>query len=362
MAEEVYQELCKTMAKRGGMYPGMDIPEFYVLAQELFTPEEAAVANAMPRGFNPAGTIAAEMGKSEEEVASILEEMANKGLCSAAKMGEMTAYGGPPFVPGIFEFQFMRGTSTDRDKKLAKLIHNYKTAVNEARGPVEEPYPTMRVITVDRVIEAGNQIHTYDQVASYIDKYEPLAVSTCYCRHQAKLMDDGDYCGKPTEVCMMFGRGAQFVIDRGMGRRVGKVEALEILKQSEEEGLVHCSNNRQEIDFLCNCCSCHCVILKQALSHPKPGLAVSSGFQPVWDSEACTACETCIERCPMEALTMGEDEVPDVDLDRCIGCGVCATGCPSEAIQLEERSGIPTPPVDHKALKAAIKESQAQRA
>jgi 2-oxoacid:acceptor oxidoreductase delta subunit (pyruvate/2-ketoisovalerate family) len=220
----------------------------------------------------------------------------------------------------------------------------------------------MRVITVDRVIKAENQIHTYDQVASYIDKYEPLAVSTCYCRHQAKLMDDGDYCGKPTEVCMMFGTGAQFVIDRGMGRKVGKDEALEILKQSEEAGLVHCSNNRQEIDFLCNCCSCHCVILKQALSHPKPGLAVSSGFQPVWDAEACTACETCIDRCPMEALTMGEEEVPEVDLDRCIGCGVCATGCPSEAIQLEERAGISVPPVDYKALKAAIKEGQAQQA
>nr|NIR15025.1 hypothetical protein [Desulfobacterales bacterium] len=54
MAEEVYQELCKTMARRGGMYPGMDIPEFYALAQELFTAEEAAVANVMPRGFNPA--------------------------------------------------------------------------------------------------------------------------------------------------------------------------------------------------------------------------------------------------------------------------------------------------------------------
>ena len=64
----------------------------------------------------------------------------------------------------------------------------------------------------------------------------------------------------------------------------------------------------------------------------------------------------------MEALSMGGEELLDVDLDRCIGCGVCATGCPSEAIQLEERAGIPVPPVDQKALKAAIKESQAQRA
>jgi len=35
---------------------------------------------------------------------------------------------------------------------------------------------------------------------------------------------------------------------------------------------------------------------------------------------------------------------------------------PSEAIELEERPGIAVPPVDHKALKAAIKESQAKQA
>ncbi|MEE9611621.1 MAG: 4Fe-4S binding protein, partial [Desulfatiglandales bacterium] len=329
MAEEVYRQLSETMAKRGGLNPGMDMPEFYELVQELFTPEEAAVCNAQPRGFNPASVIAAEMGKSEEEVALMLEAMADKGLCMAGKKGEAVVYGGPPFVPGIFEFQFMRGTNTDRDKKLAKLIHGYKDAVEGARGPLKESFPSMRVVTVDRVIKANNEIHTYDQVASYIEKYDPLAVSTCYCRHQAKLVDEESHCGKPDDVCLQFGKGAQFVIDRGMGRSITKDEAMDILKRSEEAGLVHCSNNRQEIDFLCNCCSCHCMILKTALSQPKPGLAVNSGFQPVWDAELCTACETCIDQCPTEALTMGEEDVPEVNLDRCIGCGVCASGCPS---------------------------------
>ena len=43
MDEQVYQELGQKMIKRGGRYPGMDIPEFYDLIRELFTPEEAAV-------------------------------------------------------------------------------------------------------------------------------------------------------------------------------------------------------------------------------------------------------------------------------------------------------------------------------
>jgi len=100
------------------------------------------------------------------------------------------------------------------------------------------------------------------------------------------------------------------------------------------------------------------MILKSALSQPKPGLALNSGFMPEWDTELCTACGTCIERCPADALTSGVEDRPELNTDRCIGCAVCATGCPSEAIGLIERPGIPVPPVDQKALKEAIKSSR----
>jgi Pyruvate/2-oxoacid:ferredoxin oxidoreductase delta subunit len=284
--------------------------------------------------------------------------MAFKGLCTAGSMGGMTFYGAPPFVPGIFEFQFMRGTSTEKDKRIAKLIHDYKAAVDAGRPAMKLTFPPNRVIPVDRKIQAENTVHTYHQVASYIEKYEPLAVSTCFCRHQAKLIEEKDHCGKPDEVCMQFGMGAQFVIDRKMGRQISKEEALAILKTSEEAGLVHASLNRQELDFLCNCCSCHCMILKTAFKQPKPGVILNSGFQPQYDKDRCTACGTCIDRCPTTALVMGEENVPEVDLDRCIGCGVCATGCDYEAIGLVERAGILPPPLDQRALQEAIKASR----
>jgi Pyruvate/2-oxoacid:ferredoxin oxidoreductase delta subunit len=359
MGQGIYKQLCEATGKRGGMYPGMDIPEFYELAEELFSPEEAAVYMAIPRGFSPAETVAKNLGKNEEEVATLLESMADKGLCTAGRMGEKTFYGAPPLVPGIFEFQFMRGTSTERDKKLARLIQTYKEAVNKNRGPQKISFPPNRVITVDRVVNAENKIHTYDQVKAYIEKYDPLSVSTCFCRHEAKLIDEKDDCGKPDDVCMQFGMGAQFVIDRKMGRKINIDEAMAILEKTEEAGLVHATMNRQEIDFLCNCCSCHCMILKTALAQHRPGIALNSGFMPEWDADSCTSCKTCIDRCPTDALVLGEEDVPEVNLDRCIGCGVCATGCPSEAIGLAERPGVPVPPVDQKALSEAIKASQA---
>ena len=36
------------MKKRGGRWSGMDIPEFYEMVEELFTPEEAEVNNTLP--------------------------------------------------------------------------------------------------------------------------------------------------------------------------------------------------------------------------------------------------------------------------------------------------------------------------
>jgi len=359
MADQTYRDLMQKFAHRGGRYPGMDIPEFYEMASALFTPEEAAAAAALPKGFSTAKQVAETLDRSEEEVESLLHTMTTEGLCASGDAGGTEVYFLPPFVPGIFEYQFLRGTKTEHDIKLAKLIHKYKEAVDAINGLPEISFPPTRVIPVDEKIEAGNKIHTYDQISNYVDNADPISVCTCYCRHEAILIDENDTCGKPNEVCMQFGVGARFLIDKGFGREVSKKEAMEILKKSEEAGLVHCSNNQRNIDFLCNCCSDHCIILVTALAQPKPGLALNSGFEPRIDSEECITCDVCIDNCPSAALALSEDDLLLLDLDRCFGCGLCATGCPTEAITLVEKAGYPEPPVNHKALREALKSEAA---
>jgi len=354
MTQQVYRELLEVMKKRGGDFAGMDIPEFFAMVEEMFTPREAQVNNAMPRGPFTAQDLAKTNGWDAEEIHVLLEGMADKGVCMAVRMGENTYYQSARFMPGILEFQFMPGRTSERDKKMAKLIYAYKKAFTKKTDPKAAAFPSNRVITVDRKVAAGNQVHTYDQVQTFIDKADPIAVSTCFCRHAALLRGD-DIHDMPNDVCMQFGMGAQFAIERLGARRVTKQEARAVLDRAEAAGLIHMSTNvADDIGFICNCDRWHCVAVTKALAKPKPGLYFNSGFEPRIDADLCVACETCIGRCPADAMALGTNDIPAIDPDRCFGCAVCATGCPSEAIAMVNRKGFPAPPKDNRALKAAM--------
>jgi len=360
MEAQVYKDMLDVMTKRGGPYTGLDIPEFYALVQELFSPEEAELNNALPRNPVSAAEIAKEKGKSEAEVTALLEGMANKGLCVAFRSEGKSYYQAASFMPGIFEFQFMGGRATEREKKVARLIHAYREAYNAVKGEQRISFPLTRVISVDRKISVRNAVHTYDQVATYIDKYNPVCVGTCFCRQAAKLRGE-DIHGMPVETCMWFGKRGEFAAERLGGRKVSKEEAMRILDKAEEAGLVHMSRNTtDEIDFLCNCDRWHCNEIKGVLRQPKPGLVFNSGFKPQFDPERCNSCEICVDRCPSGALKMGEENVPVVNLDRCFGCATCAAGCDQEAIVMEPKPGFPEPPKTMKDLVTALKASTAR--
>jgi uncharacterized protein (DUF362 family)/Pyruvate/2-oxoacid:ferredoxin oxidoreductase delta subunit len=55
--------------------------------------------------------------------------------------------------------------------------------------------------------------------------------------------------------------------------------------------------------------------------------------RPRADPELCTSCGTCIDHCPVSALSM-VDDLPQVDADTCITCFCCQEMCPEKAIAL----------------------------
>lgn len=51
-------------------------------------------------------------------------------------------------------------------------------------------------------------------------------------------------------------------------------------------------------------------------------------------TDECTACGSCTESCPSEAIKEGEDKYT-IEADLCIDCGVCVETCPVSAIMEE---------------------------
>ena len=53
------------------------------------------------------------------------------------------------------------------------------------------------------------------------------------------------------------------------------------------------------------------------------------------DISKCDACGTCVEVCPVEAISIVDDHAY-VDPDECIECLSCIDECPNGAIHEEE--------------------------
>ena len=197
------------------------------------------------------------------------------------------------------------------------------------------PRSVLRVIPIDTTLQTGSRILDFEGARKIIEGARNLAVTDCPCRLAARK------CDAPLEVCIQIDRAADYATKRGTGRTLTKEEAVEILELSEKEGLVHCMENRSGVgNILCNCCECCCQFTNIVIKYGKM-ICDPSRYQAEIDQDACTGCETCLDRCMFEAIEMvevngGENTVSSVIAEKCMGCGVCATTCPEEAITLVE--------------------------
>ncbi len=370
MSKELYKALAEHIMHRAKSIPVINCPEFEALISELFTPAQAEAAINFPAGLISAQEMATKLDRPEEEMKAVIESMADAGLVFTGSQEGTTVYRLMDVLPGFFEFQFMKGGTSERDRVLARLFQDYFDKLTDNMKNVPEPFkkltPFSRVIPVDKDIAGGNVIHPYETVSEYINKTDYITVSQCYCRHHSELL--GDPCEFPKEVCMAFGPNAKYVAERGFGRRVSKEEAIEILDDIERKGLVHISSNTSKyIDFICNCCACHCGVLKSFVESDAPSMGVISNFELEINEDDCIGCDLCIDKCPVQALSL-KNEVVAVDQRRCIGCGVCNVACASGVLSMKRRTDEIEPPVDRKALgerimdslKHAIKEVETQ--
>jgi electron transport complex protein RnfB len=327
MEKEVYRKLQEQLDQYSVGFPATASGVEIRILEKLFTEEEAEIALHLSMALETPESVAERTKREPKAVAALLSHMADRGLLFRLRRGDTVKYGAIPFVLGIYEYQLK-----SMDREFARMFEDYLAEEFHKNLTALKP-SILRTIPIHRSVDVAHPVATYEDSREIVKKQKLIAVANCICRVQQGLI--GHRCDKPLEVCFSFGSAARHYIELGMGRQVTTEEALKILDRCEEAGLVAQPANVINPGALCNCCGDCCPVLRVIKKHPRPIEMVSSNYYAVADADACTGCETCLERCQIGAIAIGEDDVAEINLDRCIGCGLCVTTCPTAALRLE---------------------------
>ena len=328
MSKDPYERLREFLDQFPIGFPKTDSGVEIKILKRLFTEEQAEIATLLSPIPKDAAQIAVRTGRDEKDLSEKLEHMADTGLVFRTRREGKSLFNATPFMIGLYEYSVKR-----IDKELAGLFKEYyETGLLEefSSGNV----PGFKVIPVAQYLAPDMVLEPFHKLEGKIQEARKIAVTDCVCRKEAQLLGHG--CDHPMESCLSFGVAAEYYIDSGLGREITAEEALRILREADESGLVHAGANSKHLSNICNCCPCCCAGLKAVASkgHDKRS-HFNALYEAIIDEEECIACEACLERCPVAAIRVEETAI--TDRDKCLGCGLCASVCPSEAISLHLR-------------------------
>jgi len=328
--ENIYERLREKLNDLATGFPATESGVEIRLLKKLFTEKEAELFLKITPLLQTSEDVAKTHGLDPDDTSELMKKMANKGLIFRVEKNDLTRYSAPPYVVGIFEFQLNR-----LDNELVKDMEEYfETAFGRTIQSFKTP--VMRTIPVNRELAVKWPVAPYEDALQIVENQKSIAVAPCICRKMGELVADRN-CDKPIETCLLFGSHGDYYVKNGMGRHITVEEAKEIVKRNDEAGLVLQPFNSQNVGGMCSCCGDCCGMLRSLKKQPNPAAAVQSNYYAQVNADECIGCETCVERCQMDAVDV-IDDIAAVNLDRCIGCGLCVTTCPTEAMQLVKKA------------------------
>lgn len=341
--DQVYRDLRKFLETvPAGGFSATESGSDIRLLKRLFTLEEAKIAPFLTRKPEPIKTVYDRVTKSGmsisiEELRRVLDSMLRKGLLRPYYEGyDETYYSCTDTTAGG-----LISVQVDRlSPEVIGDILSWKTEVDEENPPPPREHSALRTVPVQKSVPQPEKflVGNYDDVRKLVeDAPGPFAVANCICRQITRVMGGKCAVTDLEESCLIVGPDhARRYVDMGIGRFITREEVFDILAKAEKDGLVLQPENSQRPEAICCCCGDCCVFLKKWKHHPRPADLYLSNYYAEVDPELCTGCETCIERCQLEARVM-VDDVATVNIDRCIGCGHCVAICSANANQLRKK-------------------------
>ncbi len=345
MKKDVYRLLQKHLDRMPIPFPATESGVELRLLKHLFSVEEAEVALCLSALPEPASKIYRRLKRKDLTVGRLevmLKRLYKKGAIRGVRSRNGTIgryrYSKVPLAIGMFEFQVDRIT-----KKFAEDFFEYEKEAF-AGALLDQGTKQMRTVPVNVSIDPEFHVGQYDDIRAIIKQSPgPFGVMNCVCRQAKDQMGKSCTHTDIRETCLTMEGAVESMKDLGVCREITREEALKILTKAKKAGLVLQPENTQHPHFVCCCCGCCCGVLTAAKFYDKPASFLHSNFQVEVDPEKCDGCDTCLERCQMDALKR-ENGYMKADPDRCIGCGLCVPTCRQHAIRLIKKDKEWVPP------------------
>jgi NAD-dependent dihydropyrimidine dehydrogenase PreA subunit len=206
----------------------------------------------------------------------------------------------------------------------------------ETVSQVPEIYNVAIAIPVNMELKAEQKIVSFDRALAYLDDAGDIYVIDCNCRTTL------NNCDSPKNTCIGWDspkrRLSTDYLKEKNAQKISMEEAAQVLKMSNEAGLVHMAYAMydDEVNAVCSCCSCCCLIFSSILRFGhNPGL-ISSDSVSATDMEKCDNCGDCIDVCHFGFRELIDNKLK-VNDELCYGCGLCVLACPIDVIAVVSR-------------------------
>lgn len=210
-------------------------------------------------------------------------------------------------------------------------------------------FPVLHVCPVDASVVEGGSVEPYRDWRLIVDSNTSFGIGECICRRAALTRGDSEMDGFKREhvwkegadlegfidTCMVFGEYADFFIEQGLAERVTKEQMIANIETAIEDGFVPEMYWAQHPEIMCMCKSdmCDCLTAYRRVDGNTSNFPNVSAYVLNYDKDACIKCGLCLDRCPMKAITWGDDGYCVMDT-ACVACGQCALKCPASARSL----------------------------
>ena len=302
--------------------------------EKLLTLEEAEILLELPA---PSEEIALKMNLDKETVDAKIEELYQKGLAVPTSKG----YFPPRAIVQLHDTTLTDPGLTTEVADLWQEFSEEEWFADQARELAQADPKHTRIIPAWKALQTSSNIPPGEDARQIIQEAQLVAIAPCPCRRRARL------CDGPIDVCLQLNKAAEYTIRRGTGREVSHEEAIRILGNAEEQGLIHTA---PPMSVICSCCTCCCNMLRPLVKHDKLSQGVTkSSYRSVVNLELCNSCELCVDQCSFDAIEMknhppSNEDKAFVNSEKCFGCGSCVVMCPVDgALRLELADSVTTP-------------------